>query len=209
MKYILILIISCLGLSNAFCQEENKAYLFPDFTEGYVYYKDGRVFSVPLNYDLLKQKFFFIDKDKEKKEFSEPNMITSIKIGERVFMPVPGKEVAEVIQLGPTILVQYIGSKKVKKALTYGGRTETASVDSYNNLIYSTGDYESSTFLGKIHHEFYIEKNKRLKKFSTEKQFLKIFPKQKEQLKQYIKENKIDFNSKEDVIKLCNYADSL
>ena len=76
-------------------------------------------------------------------------------------------------------------------------------------MIYGTGDNEKNTVLTKIDYQFYIEKNKRLKRFSTEKQFLKIFPKQKEQLKQYIDGYKIDFNSIGGVTKLCNYALSL
>ncbi len=76
-------------------------------------------------------------------------------------------------------------------------------------MIYGTGDNEKNTVLTKIDYQFYIEKNKRLKRFSTEKQFLKIFPKHKELLKQYIDGNKIDFETIGEVKKLCNYALSL
>ena len=93
--------------------------------------------------------------------------------------------------------------------MTYGGKTETASVDGYSNLIYGSGDYQSNTFLDKIKYKFYIEKGNRLKSFSTEKQFLKIFSKHKEKLKQYIDGNKIDFETLGEVKKLCNYALSL
>ena len=58
--------------------------MFPEFTDSYIYYKDGRVFQVQSNYDLLKNMFQFIDKDNEIKEFADPEMIVSIKIGERI-----------------------------------------------------------------------------------------------------------------------------
>ena len=209
MKYILILLISCFELFNVYSQEDNTPYLFPEFTKGYVYYKDGRIFHVPLNYNLFNGKFFFIDNDKIKKEFSDPNMVTSLKIGERTFLPVSSKETAELIQSEPKILVQYNGTGKIKKDLTYGGKTETASVEGYSNLIYGSGDYQANTFLDKIKYKFYIEKGKGFKSFSTEKQFLKIFPKHKEQLKQYIDGNKIDFETIGEVKKLCDYALSL
>lgn len=209
MKYILILLVICFGLLDASAQEKRSQYLFPEFTDSYIYYKDGRVFQVPTNYDLFGNKFIFIDKDNEQKEFSEPNMIVSIKVGTRTFVPTSGSEAAEIIQDAPRILVQYIGDKRVKKDLTMGGKSETASVDAYSNLIYGTGDNEKSTVLVKIDYQFYVEKNKRLKRFSTEKQFLKIFPKHKVQLKQYIDGYKIDFNSIGGVTKLCNYALSL
>ena len=73
-------------------------------------------------------------------------------------------------------------------------------------MVYGTGDDTKNTVITKLEYQFYIEKNKRLKRFSTEKQFLKLFPKQKELLKKYIDENKVDFNSIEQVVKLCNHA---
>lgn len=206
MKYTLILLVIFLGLADVFAQDKHSPYLFPEFTDSYIYYKDGRVFQVPTNYDLFDNKFVFIDKDNEKKEFSNPDMIVSIKVGSRTFILTSGNEAAEIIQATPQILVQYIGNKRIKKNLTYGGKTETASVDSYSNLIYGTGDDEKNAVLVKIDYLFYVEKNKQLKRFSTEKQFLKLFPKQKEQIKQYINENKVDFGSIEQVIQLCNYA---
>lgn len=209
MKYILLLLFTSFELLYVYSQEDKTPYLFPEFTNGYVYYKDGRIFHVPLNYNLFNGQFLFIDNDNIKKEFSNPDMVTSLKIGERIFLPVSNKETAELIQSEPKILLQYSGTKKVKKDLTYGGKTETASVDSYSNLIYGSGDNEANTFLGKIKYKFYIEIDKRLKSFSSEKQFLKIFPKHKAQLKQYIDGYKIDFNSIGGVTKLCNYALSL
>lgn len=209
MKYILLLLFTSFDLLYVYSQEDKTPYLFPEFTNGYVYYKDGRIFHVPLNYNLFNGQFLFIDNDNIKKEFSNPDMVTSLKIGERIFLPVSNKETAELIQSEPKILLQYSGTKKVKKDLTYGGKTETASVDSYSNLIYGSGDNEANTFLGKIKYKFYIEIDKRLKSFSSEKQFLKIFPKHKAQLKQYIDGYKIDFNSIGGVTKLCNYALSL
>lgn len=136
-------------------------------------------------------------------------MIVSIKVGERIFVLVDRDEAAEVIQANPRILVQYLGQKRIKKDLTFGGKTETASVDSYSNMVYGSGDNEKNAVLAKIVCRFYIEKNKRLKRFSTEKQFLKIFPKHKELLKQYIDDHKVTFETVSEVKNLCNYALSL
>lgn len=208
MKHLFIVLVMLLVTSAVWCQEKTGQYLFPEFVSSYIYYKDGRVFQVPTNYDLLKNRFIFIDKDNEKKEFSDPDMIVSIKVGDRTFRQISDEDVAEVIQAEPLILVQYLGDKRIKKDLTFGGKTETASVDSYSNMVYGTGDDEKNTVVTKIDHQFYIE-NKKLKSFSTEKQFLKVFPKHKEELKKYIDENKVDFNSIDQVVKLCNYAFTL
>lgn len=210
MKQTTILLTMLLVTMTLWSQEKKRQYLFPDFSDSYIYYKDGKVFQVPTNYDLFKNKFFFIDKDNEKKEFTDPDMIVSIKMDDRTFRQLSDEDVAEVIQAEPLILVQYLGKTRIKKQLSMGGRTETASVDSYTNTYtYGVGDDTRNIELIKTEYQFYIEKNKRLKRFSTEKQFLKLYPKQKELLKKYIDENKVDFNSIEQVTKLCNHAFSI
>lgn len=209
MRHTIILLALLLVIPTLWSQEKKGQYLFPDFTDSYIYYKDGRVFQVSTNYDLFKNKFFFIDKDNEKKEFADPDMIVSIKVGDRTFRQLSNEEVAEVIQAEPLILVQYLGETRIKKELSMGGRTETASVDSYTNTYtYGVGDDTRNIELIRTEYQFYVE-HKRLKRFSTEKQFLKIFSKQREELKKYIDKNKVDFSSIEQVVILCNHAFSI
>lgn len=208
-KQFVTILIVCFSSIECFSQNNQSTFLFPEFTEAIVHYKDGRAFQVPINYNLLESNFIFIDKDKKKKEFSDPELVISVKVGDRAFLPITGDEMAEVLQIDPKILVQYNGYARKTKNLPYGGKTETASVGVISNLHSGTGssslDTENITVTN-INYRFYIEKNKRLKRFTTEKQFLKLFPKQKEELKKYINESKVDFNSIEQVVQLCNHA---
>lgn len=95
MKRLVIFLIICIGNLPGFngtAQEapvDSSQFLLRSFENGYVYYKDGRTFTVPLNYSLLIKKFLFIDQhdDNAIKEFSEPEMVATIKIGERTFLP--------------------------------------------------------------------------------------------------------------------------
>jgi hypothetical protein len=48
-----------------------------------------------------------------------------------------------------------------------------------------------------------------MEKFSTERQFLKIFPKKGAVLKEYIKKQKLNIKRREDVIKLGAYCNEL
>jgi hypothetical protein len=45
--------------------------------------------------------------------------------------------------------------------------------------------------------------------FENEKQFLKLFPEKSDQLKSYIKENRLKFEKQEHLIKLVKYCSSL
>lgn len=213
MKHLLLVWLLLGLMEHAWSQNStNSIFLFEKFTNAYVYYRDGRVFQVPINYDLFKEKFIFLDKDQAENEFSDPDLVVSVKIGERTFLAVGDGNMAELMQQVPRILVQYSGSKRIQKNLTYGGKTETAAVDSYSTLKSGTSSnmkVGDDVFLGNMDYEFYLEVNGKLKHFSTEKQFLKIFSSQRDKLQMYIKENKIDFNAVDQVLKLCNYALSL
>lgn len=56
---------------------------------------------------------------------------------------------------------------------------------------------------------YWIEKSNQLTKFSTEKQFLKIFPDKATRLKEFIKKENISFNKREDIIKLGKYCNEI
>ncbi len=62
----------CCNSLICWAQGVHTNYLFPEFTDSYIYYKDGRVFQVQSNYDLLKNMFQFIDKDNEIKRICRP-----------------------------------------------------------------------------------------------------------------------------------------
>ena len=60
------LAVFLIGLPRgSFAQEKHKRFFFKNFQDTYVYYKDGRTFCVPANYDLVKGSFVFIDKEDE------------------------------------------------------------------------------------------------------------------------------------------------
>ena len=56
---------------------------------------------------------------------------------------------------------------------------------------------------------FWVSKNGNLEKFSTEKQFLKLFPEYQPELKEYIKKENINIRSREDVIRLGDYCNEI
>ena len=45
--------------------------------------------------------------------------------------------------------------------------------------------------------------------FKNFNQFLKLYPKQKEELKRFIKENNVDFNNVQQISILCMHAESI
>lgn len=207
---VILVLIIITGSSKLIAQIDSTQFLLRNFENGQVFFKDGRVFDASLNYSLFVKKFLFLDQqDNSIKEFSEPEMVSTIKIGKRVFLPTKNGA-TEVLQSDPYISVQYRGTlKREGKEIGYGGRSETSAVDGLATYHSGNTGYKLETekfILSRIDKIFRIEYNGKQYRFLNEKQFLKAFSNQKEVLMKYIKENEIDFNDIDDVLKLYNYA---
>lgn len=213
-KFAILLVLLLIVESNKLlAQVDSSQFLLRNFEKGQVFFKDGRVFDASLNYSLFVKKFLFQDQqDKSIKEFSEPDMVSTIKIGKRVFLPTQNGA-TEILQDNPFISVQYKGSlKREGKEVGYGGRSETSAVDGLATYHSGNTGYKLETekfILNRIDKIFCIEHNGKQYRFLSEKQFLKAFPNQKRELMKYIEENKIDFKEIDKVLKLYNYAVTL
>ncbi|ULB35306.1 MULTISPECIES: hypothetical protein [Proteiniphilum] len=214
MKSLLHLLIFAFCLSTyitAQTDKSNSSYLFEDFQDAIIFYKDGRQFAVPLNFNLANGRYVFIDKtDQREKEFSDPSMVVAMHVGKRIFLMSEGKA-TEVIQADPKFHVSYTPLKKKAPAkVTYGGTTETASVDSYTGLTGKgiiSGVRENNRVVADISRTYEVQLGKRNRNFYNKRSFLKIFPKDKKaNLESYIEENETDFDSVEQVFQLYQYA---
>ena len=210
MKRAIFLLLSVFILSNhVIAQNERHAqFLFDDYQEALILYKDGRQFTAPVNFDLLNGHYLFIDaKDKQPKQFANPEMIALIRIGSRSFL-LEHNATTEVLQAEPLFQVTYSGNlRPAPKNLTYGGTTQTAAVDAYVG-------YSGSTVLGSqrqsmnkivagIDKRYEIGIGKKTKRFYNQSSFLKAFPKQQRaKVEEYLSKKDIDFNDVQQVFDL-------
>lgn len=215
MKRILLFCLICIvHTTGLVAQIDSTQFLLKGFQDGYVFYKDGRQFQVPMNYSLLIKKFLFLDPTDNNniKEFLEPEMVATIKIGDRIFLPTKDGA-TEVLQMNPPLFVQYKGSMRWEgKQVGYGGRSETSAVESYSTFQAGATVHKLETeklILTSIFKIFRIERGGKQYRFSSEKQFLKAYPEHKEVLRKYIKDNDINFEVIEDVLQVYNHAVSL
>lgn len=206
-----LLLMTLIGISGLTAQIDSTQFLFKKFQDATVYYKDGRLFGVQMNYNLVAGCFLFIDvhDNNEMKRFAEPKLVGSIKIGDRIFLPTDNGA-TEILQANPAIHVEYKGTiREEDKRSGYGGRSATSAIQTYSS-IQSGGvmhglDTEKN-ILTDIYKIYYVEKKGKKARFITEKQFLKIFSAKKEELKRYIRDKGIDFDSTIQVTELCNHA---
>lgn len=209
MKQLLLVCFYCIYSISYLMAQDDKAlspYLFDNFKDAVILYKDGRQFGVPVNYDLIAGHFVFIDvKDGNlKKEFSDPNLIAVIRVGNKTYLPTE-KGATEVIR--EDFCVQYVGqTQSGPHDLPYGGTTQTAAVDSYSGLtgkgIISGKKIDNRILIG-ISNNYEVKIGKKTRRFSDKKSFLKLLPKQeRNEAEKYMDSKQIDFNSVIQVMEL-------
>ena len=207
-----LVIVACSTAIQA--QKTNSPYLFNDFENAKVYFSNGQQSDEKVNYHLLSNKIRFIDrKDQQIKEVSDTKIIDSIKIGDRIFIPNANESWMEILSATPLIQVQYLVNTKTKgQVAAYGGTSELSNTKSYiakkgneNISILKDMEFEVASY----YNYYWIMKDGKRKQFKSFAQFLKLYPKQKDALNQYIQNNHINFEDTEAIVKLCLYAENL
>lgn len=211
-KNVLSFVLCLLGVSTLWGQKNNSPYLFDEFQDATVYLKDGMHTKGKMNYDLVSEVFCFIDKNGDILNLAAPEGIAAIEIGKRIFYP-EKRGGFEIISHTPAVYVQYkVKARAESPKGAYGGGTETSSVRSYSFLQSNSTTYTLARPDVKIvdrYNIYWVEKDGKKKQFKSFKQLLKLYPKQSQQLNEYIKAHNIDFNDPAMIVKLCAYADSL
>ena len=187
-------------------------FLFEDYQETLILYKDGRQFTAPVNFDLLNGHYLFIDsKDKEPKQFSNPELIALLRIGTRSFL-LGEKETTEVLQGDPLFQVTYSGNlRQAPKKITYGGTTQTAAVDTYAGYSgggsIGTRQQSNNKVVVGVNKNYKAKFGKKTKRFNNKKTFLKAVPKEMQaEMERYIETEQTDFNDVKQVLELYKYT---
>lgn len=194
-------------------QNEETGFLFEDYADATIYFKGGLASEEKVNYNLLNNTLYFIDKqDGEIKSVSGIENLISVRVGGRTFL-VEKDGLTEVLPTKPVIYVQYKAKGRTKAATAaYGGTSETSSTKSYSELRDggSHARLKDLEFeISNLYNYYWIEKEEKKKKFTNFKQFLKIYPNHKNILESYIKEQNIDFEDVDAIVNLCLYAEKL
>ena len=186
----------------------SSSFLFEDYQNALIFYKDGRQFQAPVNFNLLAGHFLFIDaKDKEAKQFSNPELIALLRIGDRCFL-IGNKETIEVIQTEPLFQVRYSGNvRQAPKKLTYGGTTQTAPVDNYSRMIGNNlNSISNDQIVTGINKSYEVKIGKKTKRFFSKNSFLKAVPKpQRPDMEAYLEQHEVDFGNVQQVLELYRY----
>lgn len=213
MKNYRLLLLSWIAFFSLILQaQEKREFLFEEYQDAMVYFKGLLQSQEKVNYHLVKNKLYFIDKgDGRIKELSDIGNILVIKVGDREFVPTRDG-MQEMFPTTPLIYVQYRAKGIPKAPKGAYGVAQGAAITTYSEFREGGAhaklkeyDYEIKEY----YNDYWIEKNDKKRAFKDFKQFLKLYPKHKTVLQEYIREKNVDFMDVQAMIALCLYAESL
>lgn len=174
---------------------------------------DGRKLTAIINYNMVDEEMIF-DQKGVYMALDKPQEIDTVYIQNRRFIPVEKAFYEVVTSGGPvTLFIQHKSRyAPVGSNTAYGLKTQTlgpSSVQSINvgNQVRHIDVPENVTVSPAT--LYWAKINGTMNKFTTEKQFLKLFPGAEDKLKEFIKNSKLDIKVREDLIKLGNFCNEL
>lgn len=191
---------------------QERIFKYPEFLQSTVVFGDGGVLETNMNYNRYFRQLFFINEKKDTLALAHPATYKMFIIGKDSFY-FTGKgfcfllEKYKDVHLAKEEVLSLIG--KEKKGL-YGTYSSVSSADS--EMTYSNDEQQKIQWLKIDQNAIYqMEENFLLKdrfdNFFTadKKNFHNLFRLKQKELKQYLKENKVDYKKKEDLVKLLEF----
>lgn len=182
--------------------------LFPEYEQGTVFLRNNQRINVKLNYDATNKQLMYLDGEKNM-ILTNIESVANVRIGSRQFQPIK-ESFCEVISIGDKVLLidWWIENVHVGYKGAYG---QVSQVRSHSVQLYSISGYsheaantisDVDVYKQKNRNVYYFYEKNRQKKFKDKKSLLKLFPKQREQIQQWINELNTDFSKPEDILLL-------
>ena len=210
--FLIVLFLSFRVKGQTTSDGKSPQFLYSDFLSSKVRMKNGQNHILILNYNTISGMMVY-QKDGKLYDLANPQMTDTVFLGESKFVPA-GKVFYEVLlDAQVPLYVQYRGElKDPGSPAGYGVNSQvsnTKSIQTFemlrNNVnLKIPSDYEVTTDL-----IYWLRKSGSMYSFISEKQFLKLFPHNESELKQFIKQNRIKFDRPSDIIKLAEYLNKI
>jgi hypothetical protein len=193
-------------------------FLFPKFNEGIIKMKNGTVFNAILNYNMANE-MMVSELNGTYRSANNPREFDTIYLQNRTFVPVENI-FYELLVKGPVIF--FVENKcnltPRGSSVGYGMKSKSVgptdvkrfeldiAVYNYNQVVSFDLPPNVDVTPASVN---WVRKDNKMEKFTTKKQFLKLFPDKTAQLSEFIKREKIDIKSREDLIRLGKYCNEI
>jgi hypothetical protein len=188
-------------------------YEYPQFIHGTVLSRAGNTSGGNMKYNRFLDEMQFITPKGDTFTLINKKDITFIHIGADTFFYDQGyiKLVTSLanVQLGEKQMLRIIDKQKMG---AYGMVSSTTAIDSYASYndgvqIYNMTVMQDLILAREV--QYYIGDRYNHFVVANKKNVLELFPKQHKALVNYLKENTVEFNKKEDLVKLVQFVTQL
>lgn len=190
---------------------EVSHYLFPEFTKGTVLMKTGVKNEALLNYNSITEEMIFENKG-AKLALSQLNQIDTVYIMNRKFVVLNTIFVEQVYRSKYTLYAQHCCSiKDPGKPAAYGGTSQTSATTTYSSYLSGGQVYELNLPEGietKPFIDYWIGINGNNTKFLTTRQLSKLFGKNSELAKEYLKKHEVKITDEKSLIDFIKYIEA-
>jgi hypothetical protein len=200
------------GMRVVDCFPFNERYRYPEFVTGRIQVKSG-IFSEPkLNYNFLSGEMEYIS-NRDTLAIANKKDIRFVNVAQDTFYYANGYFVEQLCG-GPfkVVLKQYIKLKETQKQDSYGTTSAGAAMNSYGSLPTNGNFYKltaNTDFLLQRTLEYYLSDQSGGFVQFTKKSVLQLLPQYEAAIKAYLKSNKINFEKRDDLIRLAGYLSAL
>jgi len=209
--FVMAMLFSGMASSQTGNSGQLPLFLFPEFSAGTVKLKTGSQ-SVKLNYNMVDEEMIF-DQRGSYMALTNLDNIDTVLIKGRKFIPV-GKAFYEVVvEKDIPFLIQHKSKYAQEGTTTAYGMTSQVNERTTATTMKSTGQIRTLQMPDNVkivpENIFWVKIKGELKKFTNERQLLKIFAEKEDDLKKFIKSSSIDISKREDLIKVGNYCNEI
>ena len=199
------------GMTVKSCFPPRIRYRYAGFTEGTGFLKNGSIIRDKFNYNFLLGEMEFI-RSKDTLVISNKKDIKFMTIAQDTFYFNNGY--LEQIRGGKVkvFIKQTIPLKDILKKGAFGTTARNTSIDSYTTVSAGGNIYElrpDEDWVFQHTSEYYLTAPDNRYLLFNRKNAMQILPEKEDIIKSYLKTNKIDFESREDLLKLADYLSSM
>lgn len=185
---------------------KNASYLFEKFETGNILLKSGRVERALLNYNTIDQNIVFMNNDTVMVLIDLPNVDT-IYHQNKKYVPFNNK-IFEVVDADVKLYVSY--SSKITGLVTTadrGGITKQADSRVSNTVsnTYVNRNYKNTNVYELVRNYWFLS-GKELVGLNNEKQLIRKFQPKTDLIRNFVRDNHIDFKKENDIKKLLQFC---
>ena len=204
MKRIFLYLLVAFIVSVA-CAQNEPVFIFKQFVHAKIHFKNRSITVVPMNYDAVNDKMYF-QRDGQLMELMQLDRIDSVVWAKQFCFVCHDQKFLEKVTLknGTAFIHWQVRSVNVG-AIGAMGRVTQAKVE----RVYSSESWRNHSadiYKQKNQNDYYLLWDGSLKKVTTLKQILKLFPDHKADIEAFVEEQKIKMQMPQSVLELLDYC---